>query len=144
MTYSKTGLQLTESFEGCRLNSYQDQTGRWTIGYGHVLGVQPGDTVTQAQAEELLAEDIAWAVREVNSKVTITISQPMFDALVDWTFNLGSSSLEHSTLLRLINEGKFETAANQFELWDHAGGQVVAGLLRRRQAEEQEFNGQQV
>ncbi len=139
MNYSKTGLELTEQFEGCRLTAYQDQVGRWTCGYGHTAGVQAGDTCTQEQAEAWLAEDISWAVQTVNLYVKIALTQGEFDALVDFVFNLGSGSFEHSTLLQLVNQRNFEAAAAEFDKWDHAGGQVVAGLLRRRQAEEAEF-----
>jgi lysozyme len=140
--YSKTGLALTESFEGCRLTAYQDQVGRWTIGYGHTAGVKEGDVITHDQAEAYLVADIAWAVAFVNHVVYAPINQNEFDALVDFVFNLGSGSLQHSSLLALVNRGNYELAANEFEKWDHAGGVVVAGLLRRRQAEEAEFNGQ--
>jgi lysozyme len=139
MTYSKSGLQLTESFEGVRLTAYQDQVGRWTIAYGHTAGVQPGDTCTQEQAEAWLQGDIAWAERVVNQYVKIQVLQGIFDALVDFVFNLGAGSFQHSTLLQLVNQGNFEAAAQEFAKWDHAGGQVVAGLLRRRQAEAAEF-----
>jgi lysozyme len=140
MEYSKTGLALTEQFEGLSLSAYQDVTGIWTIGYGHTIGVYPGQTITQAEAEALLTADIAWAVSIVNQMVTTPLSQPIFDSLVDFTYNLGSGNFQHSTLLTLVNQGNFEAAAEQFDLWDHAsGGQVVAGLLRRRQAETDEF-----
>jgi len=139
VNYSKSGLQLTEQFEGVRLTAYQDQVGVWTIGYGHTAGVQPGDTCTQEQAEAWLQSDVSWAVQTVNLYVTIALTQGEFDALVDFVFNLGSGSFEHSTLLTLVNQRNFGAAADQFERWDHAGGKVVAGLLRRRQAEEEEF-----
>jgi len=139
VNYSKQGLQLTEQSEGVRLGAYQDQAGRWTIGYGHTAGVKPGDTCTQGEAEAMLEADIAWAVSVVNHYVNTPLTQGQFDALVDFTFNLGSGSLQHSTLLALVNARRFEAAAEEFERWSHAGGNVVAGLLRRRQAEEAEF-----
>ena len=139
MNYSKTGLALTEQFEGLRLTAYQDQVGRWTIGYGHTAGVQQGDTCTQAQAEAWLASDVSWAVQCVNLYVKIALTQGEFDSLCDFVFNLGSGSFQHSALLILVNQRNFEAAAAEFEKWDHAGGQVVAGLLRRRVAEETEF-----
>lgn len=137
--YSKSGVALTERFEGCKLTAYQDQVGVWTIGYGRTHNVHPGDTCTQEQAEAWLQEDTEWAVRVVNALVTVPLTQGEFDALVDFTFNLGSGSIQHSTLLKLVNAGQFETAAKEFEKWDMAGGKHVAGLLRRRIAEEQEF-----
>jgi lysozyme len=64
MTYSKNGLALTESFEGLRLTAYQDVRAVWTIGYGHTgTDARPGMTITQVQAEQLLLEDVAHAVR---------------------------------------------------------------------------------
>lgn len=139
MQYSATGARLTESFEGCKLVAYQDQVGVWTIGYGHTRGVAEGMTCTQEQAEAWLMEDAQEAADAVNRLVQVQLTQSEFDALVDFTFNLGAGALEGSTLLRLLNAGDFAGAAEQFERWDHAGGQVVAGLLRRRQAEETEF-----
>lgn len=135
-TYSQDGLTLTEQFEGCELTAYQDQVGVWTIGYGHTgSGVIAGLTITQDQAEALLASDISAAATYVNQVVTIVLVQEEFDALVDFVFNLGRGAFAGSTLLRNLNAGNFAASAAQFDLWDHAGGQVVAGLLRRRQAE---------
>jgi lysozyme len=140
MKYSKDTLKLTEQFESCRLVAYLDCNGVPTIGYGHTYGVKLGMTCTVEQAERLLALDIAWAEARVNEDVKIDwLKQGEFDALVDFTFNCGVGNFEHSTLLQLINRGDLELAAKEFEKWDHAGGKVVSGLLRRRQAEEAEF-----
>lgn len=140
MTYSKTGLHLTEQFEGCRLTAYKDSGGVWTVGYGHVAGVHAGMTCTQAQAEMWLQQDLAWAVSRVNADVHVPLTQEEFDALVDFCFNCGAGNLDSSTLLKLVNAGRFAEAAQQFEAWDRCDGSVVAGLLRRREAEEVEFN----
>lgn len=141
MTYSKTGRQLTEAFEGCKLTAYKDQVGRWTIGYGHTFMVQPTDTCTQEQADAWLQGDMAWAEKYVNRYVTTSLTQGEYDSLVDFAFNLGVGSLDHSALLRLVNTRQFSQAAMEFQKWDHAGGKEVAGLLRRRIAEEAEFKG---
>lgn len=141
MTYSKTGLALTESFEGLRLTAYQDIKGVWTIGYGHTgPDVHEGLTITQAQAESLLAGDIEFAANCVNTAIMVQLTQPEFDAIVDLVFNIGCAAFCASTMRRMLNSGFYDEAANQFILWDHAGGKVVAGLLRRRQAETTEFN----
>ena len=139
MRYSLTGLHLSESFEGCRLRAYQDSKGVWTIGWGHTKGVHEGMVCTQAQAEQWLREDAAWAVSEVNKLVHGPVNQNEFDALVDFTFNAGCGNFEHSTLLALVNAGDDAHAANEFEKWDKSGGKVVAGLLRRRIAERELF-----
>ena len=139
-TYSPSGLAMTEKFEGLELNSYQDQVGVWTIGYGHTgPTIAQGQTITQDQAALLLQSDVARAVHFVNNAVTAAINQNHFDALVDFAFNLGTGALLSSTLLRDLNAGDFASAASQFPLWDHAGGVAVAGLLVRRQAEQTLF-----
>jgi lysozyme len=142
MEYSKNGLALTESFEGCKLTAYQDVRGMWTIGYGHTgPEVCAGLVWTQAQAEAALLADVQNAVTHVNSLVRVALTQPEFDALVDFTFNAGGGAFANSTMLKLLNAGNYQGAAAQFDRWDMAGGQVVAGLLRRRQSETQEFQG---
>jgi len=141
LTYSSNGLALTEQFEGCELTAYQDQAGVWTIGYGHTgADVYPGLAITQDQASALLAQDVGTAVACVNNVVAVVLNQNQFDALVDFTFNEGTGSLQSSTLLRLLNGGDFAGAAAQFDVWDYAAGAPNAGLLRRRQAETALFN----
>jgi lysozyme len=141
LTYSGNGLSLTEQFEGCRLTAYQDQVGVWTIGYGHTgPDVTLGLTITQDQAQNLLAQDVSSAAACVNNVVTVELAQDEYDALVDFVFNLGAGAFTGSTLLRDLNAGDFSAAAAQFDEWDHAGGAVVAGLLRRRQAEAALFS----
>jgi len=143
MQYSKDGLHLTEGFEGCRLTAYPDPgTGGdpWTIGYGHTgPDVHPGMTITQEQAELYLAEDVKRAEADVNAKLTVEVTQDEFDALVDFAFNCGCGNLNNSTLLKKLNAGDFEGAAQEFLKWDMAAGHHMVGLLRRRQAEELEF-----
>jgi lysozyme len=139
LKYSKSGLQLTEGFEGVRLVAYPDSKGVWTIGYGHTRGVRQGMTCTDAQADAWLLEDVAWAVGEVNRVVIVPLTQAEFDALVDFVFNCGAGNFEHSTLLSLLNHGDHVKAAAEFEKWDKSGGVELPGLLRRRRAEAMEF-----
>jgi len=114
----------------------------WTVGYGAtgpVIG--PGTIWTQQQADADLAAREAHCAAAVNAMVDVALTQDEFDALVDFAYNAGVGALQHSTLLRLLNAKQFRAAAEQFQLWDKAGGHVVAGLLRRRMAEAQEFAG---
>lgn len=140
MNYSENGRKATEGFEGLRLTSYQDSVGVWTIGYGHTSGVHAGMTCTAEQADQWLQEDIQGAVYVVNKVVTVPLNQNQFDALVDFVFNLGSGNFQNSTLLKLLNQGNYQGAANEFPKWNHAGGVVVAGLTKRRNAEMVLFN----
>ena len=141
MEYSRTGEQLTEQFESCRLVAYQDSKGVWTIGWGCTADVYPGQICTQAQADAWLMRDIQSAAEAVNRMVTVSLTQNEFDALVDFVYNCGSGNFAGSTLLRLLNQGDYAGAANEFERWDRSGGVVIAGLLRRRTAEKEEWNG---
>jgi lysozyme len=136
LSYSDQGLALTEQFEGLQLTAYQDPVGVWTIGYGHTgADVQPGLTITQEQASDLLLQDVAGAVAAVNRLVTVPLTQNQFDALVDFTFNVGQGNLASSTLLRELNAGNTAGAAAQFLVWVYAKGVELPGLVTRRQAE---------
>lgn len=141
--YSDNGLALTKSFESLRLAAYLDGGMVWTIGYGHTgSDVHPGQRISYAEAELLLRGDLAETVACVNSLVTFPLTQSQFDALVDFTFNVGSGNFSHSDLLHLINHGEMEQAAVHFSLWVHDHrGVVEPGLVRRRVAEVALFRG---
>jgi lysozyme len=139
---NSAGLKLLTSFEGCELESYDDGVGVWTIGYGHTKGIKPGMTITQAQAEDFLKEDLAAFESAVEDAVTVSLSEDQFSALVAFAFNVGADALFESTLLKLLNEGDYQGAANQFLRWDKAGGQRLLGLTRRRLSERSLFRSQ--
>lgn len=139
--YSKSGLNLTVGFEGYKSVAYWDPLAKlWTIAYGHTRGVVEGMTCTPEQGLAWALEDVQYVVDWLNG-LHLTLTQGEFDALVDFGFNCGIGNEEHSTLLELVKQGKFDEAAEQFPRWDRAGGHEVAGLLRRRLAEQKEFLG---
>ena len=141
MEISKAGLQLIAQFEACCLTAYQDVRGIWTIGVGHTgPEVIEGLVWTQGQADAQLMKDTQHAANIANRAVKVTLTQGQFDALCSFIFNVGSGNFLSSTLLTKLNSGDYVGAAGEFERWDKSGGVVVAGLLRRRIAEEQEFN----
>lgn len=142
MTYDGAGLEVTENAEGCVLMPYKDSGGVWTDGFGNTHGVVPGVAKTMDQAIADLKANIQNSVNDVNQLVTVQLTQGEFDALVDFDFNLGRGNLANSTLLKLLNSGDFANAALQFDRWDQCDGKVLAGLLRRREIETTEFNGQ--
>lgn len=133
MQPSQACFDLTKSSEGCRLTAYPDQ-GAFSIGYGH-RGVPEGTVWTQDQADQALALDLSNAGAQVAAMVKVPLTQGQFDALCDFTFNLGSGSLAGSTLLRILNLGSYADAGEQLLRWDIAGGEVQKGLALRRQAE---------
>jgi GH24 family phage-related lysozyme (muramidase) len=133
------GLALIKEFEGLRLTAYQDSVGVWTIGWGTTSGVTEGMTITEAQAEEFLKQDLIYFEDEVSRLVKVAIDDNEFSALVSFAYNLGSDALANSTLLKLLNRGNHVAAAAEFEKWDKAGGAVLSGLERRRKAERSLF-----
>lgn len=139
MLPSQNAIQLVKASEGVRLTAYQDSSGVWTIGYGHTANVVEGQTITQAQANNLLMLDLATAADAVNRLVTVPLTQNQFDALVDFVFNEGEGKFARSTLLKLLNQRNYQAAAAQLPMWCMAGGEVLAGLVTRRAAERALF-----
>ena len=145
MKISMNGLNLIKQFEGLRLNAYDDGVGVWTIGYGTIkypngVRVKKGDKITQAQADQYIANDVATFERAVNMLVNVPLNQNQFDALVSFTYNLGATNLSASTLLKKLNSKDYKGAAAEFPKWNKAGGKVMTGLVRRRKAEMELFN----
>lgn len=139
MKISEAGLSLIKEFEGFRANAYLCSAGVPTIGYGHTRGVKLGDVCTREEAEEWLREDVEAAERCVNQTVAVPLTENEFSALVSFVFNLGCGNFRKSTLLKLLNESRHDEAAMEFRRWDRAGGQVLAGLTKRRLAEQRLF-----
>jgi lysozyme len=145
MKISTEGIALIKKFEGCRLESYKCAAGVPTIGYGSTKGIEMDMTITQEGAEELLLKDIAEFEEFVLEASEMPLSQHQFDALVSWTFNLGPSNLNASTMLKVLNKGAYEDVPAQIKRWNKAtvNGQrvVLDGLIRRREAEALLFAG---
>ena len=143
MKISDAGLSLIKSFEGCKLKAYPDPgTGGdpWTIGFGHTgKEVVPGLTITQDDADAYLKNDVQDFEECVEGALLVDVTQNQFDALVCFAYNVGCKALSGSTLLKLLNNGDTDAAAQQFTKWNKAGGQVMAGLTRRREAEKALF-----
>jgi lysozyme len=147
MYLSQVGFDFIKHFEGLRLKAYRDGGGVWTIGYGHTKTAKPGMTISQEWAEKLLIEDVWFFERGVETLVTVDLSQPQFDALVSFSFNVGldqdddltAEGLGDSTLLRKLNGLDYIGAAEEFLRWNKDNGKVVAGLTRRRKAERDLF-----
>ena len=139
---SQEGISLIKSFEGCELTAYRCSADVPTIGYGHTVGVSDGDTCTQEEAETMLAEDLVEFEDYVKNYVESELQQNEFDALVAWTYNLGPANLKESTMLKELNSGNFEEVPRQMKRWNRAGGEVLDGLIRRREAESRLVKGE--
>lgn len=137
MKCSDSGIEFIKQFEGFRSTPYNDVGGKPTVGYGHLVrqGERFDTPLSDATATALLCDDLLAAEACIEDCVDVTLTQPQFDALCSFTYNLGCVRLRNSTLARYINRGMYDLAANEFLRWDHVAGTVIPGLTRRRAAE---------
>ena len=135
MNISQEGISLIKKFEGCELEAYQCAAGVWTIGYGSTKDVKEGDTLTQKEADNLLLHEMQEYEGYIKELIKVPLKQNQFDALVSWVFNLGPANLKASTMLKFLNAGDFHLIPSQIKRWNKAGGKVLEGLIRRREAE---------
>ena len=138
---NKAGLELLKSFEGLRLEAYQDSGGIWTIGYGHTATAKEDMVIDEAEAERLLLLDLYIAESAVDLLVTERVpSDNQFAALVVFVFNIGVFAFQKSTMLNLLNSGvEAQRVADQFDRWNKVNGVILKGLVRRRAAEKKLF-----
>lgn len=138
MKTSEKGIEFIKQFERLLLRPYICPAGLLTVGYGHVL--RPSDKlhwiITEVEADKLLEKDVGTAANAVGRLIRVPLSQGQFDALVSFTFNLGSGALQRSTLRQKLNRGEYLDAADEFGRWVLAGGRKLPGLVRRRAAEQ--------
>jgi lysozyme len=141
LTTSLQMRKLIESWEGKYLTAYYDPVHVITIGYGHTgPDVHPGQIITEVQADQLLSNDLhKFEISVTNLIANSPTNQHQFDALVSFAYNLGSGALKGSTLLKYHLSKNYVAASKEFSKWDHAGGIVLAGLLRRREGEAQVY-----
>jgi lysozyme len=119
--------------------------GLLSIGYGFTYyangdPVKAGDTMTKAEGDALFKEHIVPKFEEtVSNAVNVELSSNQFSALVSLTYNIGGGNLRSSTLLRLVNSGDFESAADEFPKWNKQNKRVLRGLSERRAKERELF-----
>jgi lysozyme len=146
MNINKATIDLVKDFEGCKLTAYRDPIGVWTIGYGTTaragLGIIPtaGMTITQAEADQLLADGLNKFADQIRPMITAGLNDNQFGACVSLAYNIGAHAFGTSSALKHINVGgDYDKAANAILLWNKAGGKVLKGLVRRREAERKLF-----
>ena len=137
--------KLIKPFEGCKLKAYPDPaTGGdpWTIGWGATgEQIHSGVTWTQAQADNRLILDASRFERGVKQQLKVALTVNQLAALISFSYNVGLGNFGKSTLLKCLNDGDIKGASLQFLRWNRANGKVMAGLTRRRLAEQAIFNG---
>ena len=157
MQMSQHGIDLITQWEGFEFKVYKDSAGLPTIGVGHLLTkseltsgkivingvpVQYADGLTSQQVLDLLGQDVGPAAQTVTKDVRVALNQNQFDALASFTFNVGDAAFTGSTLLKLLNQGKYDQVPTQLRRWNKSNGQVIQGLINRRENEIKLWNGQ--
>lgn len=141
MQLSPAGEALIKGFEKFRPTAYKPTAKDvWTCGWGHTKGVTATTTCDYATAETWFKQDTADAVNNVNTHVTVPLTQNQFDALVSICFNVGDTAIDESTLMRKLNDSDYGGAANEFPKWRFQDHVPLKGLADRRAAEQAMFN----
>lgn len=143
---SGLGTGLLMDHEGYRDVGYLDSVGVATVCYGHTATAEVGVRFTQEHCNRLLSQDIASFEKTVNQYVTVPLTQPMFDSLVSFCYNVGSYNCRTSTMFRILNQGDYVGAGKQFDRWVYAKGRDCRirsnncyGVYSRRMAEKALF-----
>ena len=130
------------SWEGFSPVVYTCPAGHPTIGYGKRLSASDvvkiqaaGGRITQAEGLLILKNEAAFAVAHLRKMVTVPLHQHEFHALVSWVYNCGVGAAEMSTLVRLLNQGHYETVPRELIRWIYSAGKPIDGLYNRRIAE---------
>lgn len=141
-TLTGAGLNLLKQFEGYSRKVYQDVSGYWTIGYGHL--VIPGDRyhpygpvmqISDEEADALLRQDTEKAQSAIRDLVTVPLSENQFDALTSLAYNIGRTNFANSPVRAALNAGDYAQAADAFRQHKYSKGKVIPGLITRREHE---------
>lgn len=148
MKVNRAGLALIRKFEGLRRTAYRDAVGVWTIGYGHTSRAGPprvvrGMKLSRQEAENLLAKDVEKFARKIRPMIKMPLNSNQFSALVSFAYNVGPSAFARSSVLRAINNTRFDQVPQKLSLWVKAGGSTLKELVRRRAAEAELFMSDQ-
>ncbi|EFH8542765.1 glycoside hydrolase family protein [Escherichia coli] len=132
---SPDGLALIADLEGCRLTPYQCSAGVWTSGIGHTAGVVPKRDITEREAAANLVADVLNTERRLAVCVPVTMPQQVYDALVSFSFNVGTGAACRSTLVSYLKRQQWWQACDQLTRWVFVNGERSTGLENRRQRE---------
>lgn len=144
MKTSQAGIDLIKEYESTKLVAYRCPANKWTLGTGSTFWpdgtpVKEGDTVTEQGAEDLLSATLVSFEIALEKMLKVPVSQNQWDALTSFIFNVGAENLRGSTLIKMLNAGRPEYAAQEFDKWVFAKGAKLPGLVKRRAAERALF-----
>lgn len=135
----RRGLPVLKEFEGCKLHAYHDSVGVCTIGWGETKDVHPGMVWTQKQADDQLNKRYDEFEAGVLKLLHVKVDENELGALTCFAYNVGLGNFAKSSVLRQLNAGNEDEAADALLQWNKAGGHVLPGLTRRRKAERDLF-----
>lgn len=145
MRINQATVDLVKEFEGLRLSAYLDPVGVVTIGYGYTNragygnGVAMGDVWSEETAENMLWKGLEIFADKIRPMLKRDATQNQFGAMVSLAYNIGTGAFSKSTCLKRFNAGDIEGAAEALTWFNKAGGKVLRGLVRRREAERALF-----
>ena len=128
-------LNFIRGVEGLEHEAYQDEGGVWTIGYGHTRGVKEGDSISTFKANTYLNTDLVAFELQLQRLVRVELHQNQYIALLSLIYNIGGTQFAESTLLKYVNEKKFDLVPDEIRKWNRVNGEVSLGLTRRREKE---------
>jgi len=141
MNITPQARALIRKYEGCKLKAYQCSAGKNTIGFGATFyedgsAVQPGDTITQERADRLFVILLDQFAAQLRPLITQPLNDNQFGALLSFAYNAGIGAFRNSTLRKVVNTNPNNPAVRlELQKWNKAGGKVLLGLTRSRQAE---------
>lgn len=139
LSVSNRLIDMLKGFEGFRAYPYTCPGGSLTIGYGTTMKPGQYTSITKEQAEALLRKTVSAFERSVRSLVKVPLNQNQFDAIVSFSYNVGIGALKRSTLLKKLNSGDYNEAANELLKFTKANGKILDGLVKRRERERRLF-----
>ena len=145
---AKIAAEVIKEFEGYSSEPYLCPANIPTIGYGNTMyangeRVTMDDSdITKKEAEKMLLDTIKSVEKQVKNVVEVKLKPYQFAALISFTYNVGIGNLSNSTLLAWVNSNPdYSQIPSQFRRWNRGGGKVLKGLIRRREAEIELWEG---
>lgn len=133
-----SGAYLVGPNEGKVNSTYLDPISIKTSCYGHTgPELKLGQKFTDDQCLDQLAEDLSSHDKQMMVLIHVPLSDNQHAAFLSFTYNVGVGSFKSSTLLKKLNKEDYSGACNELLKWDKAGGKVLPGLTKRREAERQ-------
>lgn len=142
LAVSAAALVGIATHEGYRGEAYKDAVGVTTLGFGETAGVKMGDKTTPERALVQLLESTEKHADAIRQCIHVPLYQHEFDAYISLAYNIGTGAFCRSTLVKKLNAKDYAGACEEIRRWNKAGGKVLPGLVKRREAEYKMCKGE--